>query len=178
MSYYRTDKQLEYVARLGAAIVGATLGLTGSFFGVLALVNGEAVGVSGRLPLYVLALAVSFVAVVLLLEAESRSGESVLATATALSVGTFAFVSLASEGLVFAVRYPDRLFSSQLLAYVFSAGLIATALGFWFANHRDELNFRRSSSGNGRGSLSESLSNRSGSRSRSRTRSDGGRDRL
>ena len=50
---------------LVAAIGGCTLVLTAVFVGVVALVSGETAGLVERLPLYVLASAVAFLAVLL-----------------------------------------------------------------------------------------------------------------
>ncbi|PSP78171.1 hypothetical protein BRC81_09040 [Halobacteriales archaeon QS_1_68_20] len=138
MSYHRTDRR-ERAVRIGGVVVGSTLALAMSFFGVIALVSGDAAGAFDRLPLYVLAMAASFVAGLVTLDDYALSGETVLRWATALAVGTFLFVGLGSEGIVYSIRYPGEVLSSKLFVYVVSAGLMATGIGFWVAKYRGEV---------------------------------------
>lgn len=141
MSYHRTNRR-ERALRLGAVVLGSTLALAMSFFGLIALLTGDATGILDRLPLYVLAMATAFVAAVVTLDDYRLHGETVLSWAAILAGATFLFVGLGSEGVVYSIRYPGEVLSSQLFVYVLSAGLIATGLGFWVARYRDDLTFR------------------------------------
>jgi len=133
----------ERVLRVGGVVVGSTLALTMSFFGLVALVTGGAEGALGRLPIYVFALAASFVGALVALEDLSVDAETVLGAAAGVSFTNFLVVGLASEGTIYALRYPQQVVSSQLFVYVLSAGMMATGLGFWLANHYGEINLRQ-----------------------------------
>lgn len=141
MSYKRTNRR-ERALRLGTVVLGSTLAIAMSFFGLIALLTGDAAGTLDRLPLYVLAMAAGFVAAVVTLDDYALHGETVLTWAAILATGTFLFVGLGTEGIVYSIRYPEEVLSSQLFVYVLSAGLIATGLGFWVARYRDDLTFR------------------------------------
>ena len=133
----------ERVLRVGGVVVGSTLALTMSFFGLIALVTGAAEGALSRLPIYVFALAASFVGALVALEDLSVDAETVLGAAAGASFTNFLLVALASEGTIYALRSPQEVVSSQLFVYVLSAGMMATGLGFWLANHYGEVELRR-----------------------------------
>lgn len=138
MSYHRTDRR-ERAVRIGGVVVGSTLALAMSFFGFIALLTGDAAGTLDRLPLYVLGMAAAFVAGLVTLDDYALDGETVLRWAGGLAAGTFLFVGLGSEGIVYSIRYPGAVLSSKLFVYVVSAGLIATGIGFWVARYRGEV---------------------------------------
>ena len=138
MSYHRTTRR-EKAMRLGGVVLGSTLALAMSFFGLIALLTGDATGVLDRLPLYVLAMAAAFVAGLVIFEDVLLDGETVLVWAGILGIGTFLFVGLGSEGVIYSVKYPGEVLSSQLFVYVLSAGLIATGLGYWIAQYWGDL---------------------------------------
>lgn len=129
------------VARVGAGVVGATLVVTASFVGLLALVTGDVAALGDRLPLYVLAMAVAFVATLLLVEhrrhgpAARATGRDVLATAGGIALATFAVVTLSGEGLLYAATNPTTLLASQIVLYFLAGGLVATGLGYWAIQH-------------------------------------------
>lgn len=132
---YRRERML----RLGGVVGGSTLALTMSFFGVIALLSGDAAGAVDRLPLYVFALAATFVGSLVAFEDLRTDAETILEAAALTGVANFVVVALASEGLVYLLRYPGKAVSSQVFLYVISAGMIATGIGFWLANHYDEV---------------------------------------
>ncbi|MEF8830435.1 MAG: hypothetical protein V5A23_02725 [Halobacteriales archaeon] len=138
MSFQRRQYR-DRALRLGAVVGGSTLALTMGFFGIIALASGEVGGALGRLPLYVFALAATFVGSLVAFEEARMGPETMLKAAVGAAAGNFILVGLASEGLVYVVRYPGSVVSSQLFVYVLSAGMIATGLGFWVANHYDEV---------------------------------------
>lgn len=131
----------ERVLRLGAVVGGSTLGLTMGFFGLIALLTGDAAGALDRLPLYVFGFAATFVGTLVTFEDRRSDAETVLRAASVTAAANFVLVVFASEGLVYALRYPGEVVSSKLFVYVLSAGMIATGLGFWLANHYDEVEF-------------------------------------
>ena len=136
---FQTRQQRERTLRLGGVVGGSTLALTMSFFGLIALLTGTAGGAMTRLPLYVFALAATFVGTLVALEDIHADAEAILKAAAGAAAGNFLLVALASEGSVYALRHPTEAVSSQLFVYVLSAGMIATGLGFWVANHYDEV---------------------------------------
>lgn len=138
MSYARTHRR-ERTLRLGGVVLSSTLGLTMAFFGIVALVTGNAGGALGRLPLYVLGMAATFVGALVVLEELHAEAGTILVAAAVLSAANFLLLSLAAEGLVFALRHPSAVVSSHQFVYVLSAGMIATGLGFWLARHRGEV---------------------------------------
>ena len=73
----------------------------------------------------------------------SVDAETVLGAAAGVSFTNFLVVALASEGTIYALRYPELVVSSQLFVYVLSAGMMATGLGFWLANHYGEVDLRQ-----------------------------------
>jgi len=125
--------------RLGAVVVGSTLLLSASFFGLVSLATGDAVGALDRMPYYLLATAAAFVGALVLLEEWQLDGETVMRVAGMVAVAAFLLTGLGVEGLVFVLRYPESVVSSQLFVYVLSAGMMATGLGFWTARHYREL---------------------------------------
>ena len=128
-------------ARLGGVVLASTLVLTAAFVGVLALVSGGNDGVGGRLPGYVLAMAVAFVGFVV--AAEQRiddrpgpvDGRRVIVTAGGFALTVFVTVALSGEGVVYALRNPGRVVASEVFLYFLAAGLIGTGLGYWGLRH-------------------------------------------
>jgi len=133
----RVDR--ESLVRAGALVVACTFLLTASFVGLVALLSGQAPGIGSRVPLYVLGMAGTFVAVILVLEAQRVDGETVLASAGGLAFTTFLATTLSGEGIVFALRNPGVVVGSQFLFYFLAAGMIGTGLGYWAVNHWQEL---------------------------------------
>lgn len=119
------------LGRVGAVVGTCTAALTASFVGLVALAGGDAAGAVSRLPGYVLAMALTFVAGVVLFEESRHEGRRALAAAAGAAVVAFVVVGLGTEGVVYALRYPDRVVGSQLFAYLLSAGLIGTGVGYW-----------------------------------------------
>jgi hypothetical protein len=138
MAGYDTGYARQRVARVAVLVGACTVVLTASFVGVLALLSGDSGSLGRRLPLYVLVMAVVFVAVILRVEDGRRGGadgSSVLRSAAALSMTAFVLVTLSGEGMAYALRYPGRVLASELLLYFLAAGLIGTGLGYWGLNH-------------------------------------------
>ena len=107
------------------AIVGMaalTVVLTAAFVGVLGFVSGAALDVRSRLPYYVLAMAVVFVAAVFRLDDRDRPGTVVLTSVSAVAVAAFVLVALATEGVVYAATNPDEVVTTRLIVY-FLGGL-------------------------------------------------------
>lgn len=134
----------ERVSRIGGLVVGSTLVLTMSFFGVVALVTGNAGGALDRLPYYVLAAAAAFVGSLVLLEEWALDGETVIRAASAVATAAFLLVGLSAEGGRYVALNSATVMTSQMFVYVLSAGMIATGIGFWTARHYRELNTRSS----------------------------------
>ena len=132
----------ERISRIGALVLGSTLALTMSFFGIVALSTGAAGGVLDRLPYYVLVAAAAFVGTVVLLEEWALDGETVLRMAGIVTVAAFLLVGLATEGSIYVATYPSEVMASHLFVYVLSAGMAASGIGFWTARHYRELRSR------------------------------------
>jgi hypothetical protein len=141
----------ESIGRAGALIAGCTLVLTASFLGLVALVSGEAAGLSDRLPAYVLGMATAFVGSVLLAETQGLDGRTVIVGAGGVALAAFVVLTLGGEGLLHAAKNPGALLTSHMLFYFLAAGMIATGLGYWAINHWGELSIRSSKTGFGRG---------------------------
>ncbi|MFC7156325.1 hypothetical protein ACFQPA_12815 [Halomarina halobia] len=127
-----------YPSHLGRAILLvalSTLVLTASFVGLLSLVSGQTTGLSGRFPLYVLAMAIGFVGAVFALDGGETDGKTVLLGSVGTGLLSFLVTTLSGEGLVHAATRPDRVFGSQLLLYFVAAGLVTTGLSFWILSY-------------------------------------------
>jgi len=123
---------------LVATLFGCTIVLTAVFLGGVALVAGRAAGFVARLPLYVLASAVAFIAVLLVADHARAHGTTVLGRAVGVAAVGFATVSLGTEGLVDALRYTDTVVGSHLFVYLLSTAVVASGVGYWAArNYRD-----------------------------------------
>lgn len=127
-----------FAGQIGALIAVCTLVLVASFVGILALVSGQQTGTADRVPWYVVAGAVGFVLTIVVLELEVVEGRTVLATALGAGVGSTVVVLLVVEGVLFALRFPDEVFGTQLLVYLLAAALVATGLGYWLLEHWQE----------------------------------------
>ena len=123
------------MAQAGLFLAVSTLALTASFLGVVALLTGGVTGLERRLPVYVLAMAVAFVAAIVVLETEYVDGTRILKVAGGGGVATLVLVTLGGEGVAYVVQRPNQVLSSQLLFYILAAGLIGTGLGYWVINH-------------------------------------------
>lgn len=140
MAGVRYSVTREPAARIGALVCGCTLVLTASFLGVVSLTTGAAVGLTDRVPYYVLAMAIAFVAGIVGLEGRRRvGGRRILGAAIGLALTVFAVVGLGTEGVVYAVRSPERVVASQVLVYFLAAGLVGTGIAFWAVRHWREL---------------------------------------
>ncbi|WP_084802554.1 hypothetical protein [Halorientalis sp. IM1011] len=133
---------VESIGRAGALVAVCTLVLTASFVGLVALVSGQATGLSDRLPAYVLGMATAFVGAVLIAETQGFDGRTVIVGAGVVALGTLVVLTLGGEGLLHAVRNPGALVTSHLLFYFLAAGMIATGFGYWAINHWQELSIR------------------------------------
>ncbi|MFW6449000.1 MAG: hypothetical protein ACOC0X_05610 [Halobacteriota archaeon] len=121
--------------RSSLLVAGFTVVLTTNFVGLMALLTEQPESVSGRIPYYVLAGAVVFVAVILELEGVGHDGRTVLSAAVTAGVVGVVLIGLGLEGLRFAWSNPEALIASQLLVYFLAAAAIATGLGYWVLRH-------------------------------------------
>lgn len=137
-----------FFLRVGALIAVCTLLLTASFIGILALLSGEITNYRARVPWYLVLGALSFVGTIVLLEENGTSGRAILATAVLTAILAFTLVALGVEGVLFTLEHPDTVFVSQLVLYLFAAGLIGTGVGYWGLKH-----WREFSTGAGGGQL-------------------------
>jgi len=136
--------QQQFSTRLLGVIGFCTLLLTASFVGVLALVSGDIVNLLSRIPWYVVIASIAFIITILLLENADADGQAVILSAGFIGVLAFISTLLSVEGVLYAIEFPERVFVSQLVLYLFAAGLIGTGVGYWALNHWRE--FTRSSS--------------------------------
>lgn len=134
MGLDRGDER-RYMLRTAALVVAFTAILTTNFIGLMGLVTDGPSAASGRVPFYVLAAAVVFVAALLLLETAEYDGRTVLtASVTAAALGGV-LVGLGVEGLIYAWSNPDEVVASQVLVYFLAAAVIATGVGYWGLRH-------------------------------------------
>lgn len=134
-----TDSRREFFVRVSVVVAVATLFLTASFVGLLALLNGDLRGSSSRIAWYLTIAAVAFVGVIILLETQGAAGTSIITTAAIVAVIVFVLVSLGVEGLLYTLRNPAAVFVSQTILYFFAAALIGSGLGYWALRHWREV---------------------------------------
>ena len=128
-------EEVGFYTRISIVIVICTIVLTASFLGVLALLSREIAGFPARIPWYLLATAIVFVATIVVLENAGADGREILATSVVVAVIGFILTSLSVEGLIYTIRFPEEVFVSRLVVYFLSAGLIGTGLAYWALEH-------------------------------------------
>lgn len=124
-----------YIVRTSLLVAAFTVVLTANFVGLMGLLTEQPPAAGGRVPFYVLAAAVVFVAAILLLETVGYDGRTVLTASMTAAVLGFVLVGLGVEGVIFAVANPDAIIASQLLIYFLAAAVIATGVGYWGLRH-------------------------------------------
>jgi len=128
----------EVLVQTGALIAACTAALTAAFVGVVALLAGQS-GLLTRLPLYVLVGAVTFVGVLLAADHRRNSGQTVLVRAVVVAAAGFVLFGLGAEGVLYAATRPGEVVASHLFAYLVSAAIIASGLGYWGARNWREV---------------------------------------
>ena len=123
------------ILRVVVPILGSTLVLTAAFLGALSLLTRSVPGFGARFPYYVLFMALGFVTALFLLERPRIDGSQVLMATIGLTVTVFVLVTLAGEGLAFALTYPEAVFVSDFILYLLAAGLIGSGLAYWTIRH-------------------------------------------
>lgn len=117
--------------RAGALVAASTLVLTASFVGFVGLATGAVAGTLSRLPAYVLALAVAFVGTLVYYEETGRRYSRSLRAAGYVAAASFLLVGFGGEGIVYVLVAPGEVFGTRLFAYLLSAGLIGSGVGYW-----------------------------------------------
>lgn len=120
-----------FVWRIVIVVVMSTLVLTAAFVGLLAVLTGSATGIGDRFPVYTLAMSIVFVVSLLVVERRRSGSLAILVTTIGIALAGFVIATLGGEGIIYTVRYPDRVLGSQLVVYFAAAGLICTGLGYW-----------------------------------------------
>lgn len=123
------------ILRVVVPILVSTLVLTSAFLGALSLLTRSVPGFSSRFPYYVLVMALGFVTALFLLERPRIDGSQVLMATIGLTVTVFVLVTLAGEGLAYALQYPSAVFQSDFILYLLAAGLIGSGLAYWTIRH-------------------------------------------
>lgn len=116
-------------------IVVSTVLLTAAFLGALALLTGTVDGFSDRFPYYVVLMAVGFVAALFVLERPRIEGSQVLMATIGVTVTVFVIVTLAGEGVAYALSSPGAVFQPDIILYLLAAGLIGSGLAYWTITH-------------------------------------------
>jgi len=135
MSAKSSSRLNNFFVRIGLLIGVSTLFLTASFIGIVAFLAGEVTNVSARLPWYIVAGALSFVASIVLLEAQDSNGRTIIVTAIVVTSVFFVVVLLGIEGFLFAQAKPELVFNSQLILYFLAASLVGVGVGYWGLKH-------------------------------------------
>lgn len=138
---------LEESGPLVAGIGVYTVALTTAFVGMVALASGNATGFLGRLPVYVLASSVAFVGVLIAVDGPRQAGSTALVLGAVAGAGEFLLVTLATEGMVYAMTDPGAVVASHLFVYLLSAAVIASGLSYWGVQHWRDLGGVVSASG-------------------------------
>ncbi|MFB6086561.1 MAG: hypothetical protein ABEJ84_07115 [Halodesulfurarchaeum sp.] len=121
--------------RVVGPILGSTLVLTATFLGALGFLQGGIEGFSTRFPYYVLLMALGFVGTLFVLERPRIEGSQVLMATIGVTVTIFVVVTLAGEGIVYAISNPDTVFEPNFILYLLAAGLIGSGLAYWTISH-------------------------------------------
>lgn len=129
-----------FYTRITLIMAICTIVLTFSFIGVLAVVAGEIT--STRLPWYLVVGAITFVATIVLLEAHGATGREIIVTSSISAIWAFVLIALAIEGILYAIRYPAEVFTSQLVLYFMAAALLGTGIAYWGLHHWREFTGR------------------------------------
>lgn len=124
-----------FLLRIVLLISTSTLFLTASFMGILAFVSGATLGVTERLPWYLVIGAGTFVGSIVLLEHAESEGYTIIVTTIIISVIMFILTLLAVEGVFFSLRYPEVVINSKTILYLLSAAMVGVGLGYWGFNH-------------------------------------------
>ena len=127
------------LARASTFVVASTLALTASFLGVVGLLSGDVTGLGSRLPVYVLVMALAFVAAIITFEQQYHEAVQILAFSAIAGVLTFLLATFGGEGVAFLAQNHQEIVASHLLFYLVAAGLIGTGIGYWTLNHWSEL---------------------------------------
>jgi hypothetical protein len=125
----------EYAGRALGPIVASTVVLTAAFLGALALLTGTVEGFEDRFPYYVVLMAVGFVAALFVLERPRIEGSQVLMATIGVTVTVFVVVTLAGEGVAYAIASPRAVFQPDIILYLLAAGLIGSGLAYWTISH-------------------------------------------
>lgn len=125
----------DLLPRAAVLVAVSTAVVTAAFVGVVALVTGNASEVTARLPIYVLVMAVVFVAFVFLIDSRGSDGQTVIVSSIGVALFGFLLVLLSGEGLVYILTQPQDLLASHVLIYLASAGLVCTGLAYWGLRH-------------------------------------------
>lgn len=121
--------------RLSAFVAVSAVVLTANFIGIVAVISGDVSSIGDRVPWYILAASVVFVATILLLDTSGMDGKSIIVTAPIVAVVSFVLVIFGVEGVRHAVENPDSIFFSQVILYFVAAAMVATGLGYWGVRH-------------------------------------------
>lgn len=124
-----------FLVRVGVLIVIATVFLTASFVGIVGFISGDITGFGGRVPWYIIAAAVTFVAAVVLLEEQGAAGRPIMITAAFFTALIFVVALLGTEGLIHILTNPELIVASDVILYFLSAALFAVGVGYWAFNH-------------------------------------------
>lgn len=129
----------ETFVQAGIFVVVSTVVLTASFLGIVGHATGRVSGVTGRIPYYILLMAVSFVVAIVAFESLIGRASEVLGGALVVTGVALVLVVLAGEGVVYLFQHTQAVLSSTLLIYILAAGLVGTGLCYWALQHWTEL---------------------------------------
>lgn len=129
------DVRDRLLTRAIVSVVGFTVVLTAAFVGLVAHLSADVAGFGGRIPFYVLVMAVAFLLALWQLDEADRDGITVLVAVTGIAVVAGVLGGLAVEGFRYIVLSPSAVLNSSLLVYFLSAAIICTGLGSWGLRH-------------------------------------------
>lgn len=116
-------------------VIASSVLLTAALIGVIGVVSEGIEGFVGRIPVYFLAAAIVFVSLVIGFEEQEFDGRTILLSTAGLAVVLGTLVAFVGEGLVYAVRRPEAVFTSRLLLSLLATGVICTGLVYWGLRH-------------------------------------------
>ncbi|MFC5972172.1 hypothetical protein ACFPYI_12600 [Halomarina salina] len=121
--------------RAVALVVGSTVLVTLALLGIVAILRGQVVGQGGRLPIYLFGSSVVFVALVFTFERRGFDGRRIITSTLGLTLVGGTLLFLVGEGTVYVLTYYEEVFSTQLVLYLLSIGLVWTGIVYWGLSH-------------------------------------------
>ena len=128
------DVRQRFASKTLGIVIGSSFVLTAAFVGLVAILSRETSGIEGRVPFYVLAMAIAFLIALWKLDERDRDGLTILIATSGIAIVSGFVFAIAMEGVVHAIREPSDVLS-QVIVYFVAAAIVCTGLGIWGLRH-------------------------------------------